>query len=152
MPSVHPRCNQHGLVAPDGMCVLCRKQASSGPPPQQPDASVVVPPAAAAAAAEPAPESTDKYAAFLVGVALVTMAATYMLDATRLKELAASAQQAQRSEAQREEDAEAVRLQELVLAATQAEHQAEIAAAPAPEQAAPEREDVAQHDDHDEPQ
>lgn len=125
MPSVHPRCNQHGLVAPDGMCVLCRKQASSGPPPQQQAAPVVVPPQAA----EAAPESTDKYAALLVGVALVTMAATYMLDTTKVKELTAAHAEAQRGEAQRAEDEEAARLRDLMLVATQAEEQPEVAAA-----------------------
>jgi hypothetical protein len=120
VPSVHPRCHQHGLVAPDGMCVLCRKQASSGPPPQQQAEAVVAP----LRAAEAAPESTDKYAALLVGVALVTMAATYMLDTTKVKELTAA-----HAEAQREEDEEAARLQELMLAATRAEEQPEIAAA-----------------------
>jgi len=125
VPSVHPRCNQHGLVAPDGMCVLCRKQASSGPPPQQQIEAVVAPPRAA----ESAPESTDKYAALLVGVALVTMAATYMLDTTKVKELTAAQAQSQRTEAQREEDEEAARLQGLMYAATQAEEQPEIAAA-----------------------
>lgn len=145
MPSVHPRCNQHGLVAPDGMCVLCRKQASSGPPPQQQHEVVPAPPRAA----EPAPESTDKYAALLIGVALVTMAATYMLDTTKVKELTASHAPSQRTEAQREEDAEAARLQELVLAATQAEDQPEIAAA-AHEQAAPAL--VPSHDEDDEPE
>jgi hypothetical protein len=145
VPSVHPRCHQHGLVAPDGMCVLCRKQASSGPPPQQQAEPVVMPPRAA----EAAPESTDKYAALLVGVALVTMAATYLLDTTKVKELTASHAQTQRSEAQREEDAEAARLQELVLAATQAEDQQEIAAA-AHDQAAPELDP--RNDEDDEPQ
>lgn len=129
MPSVHPRCNQHGLVAPDGMCVLCRKQASSGPPPQQQADPVVAP----LRAAEAAPESTDKYAALLVGVALVTMAATYLLDTTKVKELTAAHAEAQRGEAQREQDEEAARLRDLALVATQTEEQPEIAAA-APDQ------------------
>ena len=30
MPSLHPRCAHHGLaVAPDGLCVLCRRQAEA---------------------------------------------------------------------------------------------------------------------------
>lgn len=32
MPSLHPRCAQHGLaVAPDGLCVLCRRQSVRAP-------------------------------------------------------------------------------------------------------------------------
>ena len=36
MPSLHPRCAQHGLaVAPDGLCVLCRRQSVGAPPAAQ---------------------------------------------------------------------------------------------------------------------
>lgn len=141
MPSVHPRCSQHSLVAPDGMCVLCRKQASSGPPRPQHEPELPAQPQAADAVAI----SADKCAALLVGVALVTMVATYVLDTSKAKEIATSQDQSQRSEIQHE-DAESARLQELVLATAQAEDQAANGAA-MPEQAAAERDSELDQDE-----
>lgn len=119
MPSVHPRCSQHSLVAPDGMCVLCRRQASSGPPAaqQQP---------AQPSAAAPREATTNQCAALLVGVALLTLATTYLIDTVKNNETAAS----QRAEAQRE-SAEMARIQALALAAAQADdYPVEAPAAP----------------------
>jgi len=121
VPSVHPRCSQHSLVAPDGMCVLCRKQASSGPPAAQTKSQ----PSAAESAARS--ESTDKFAALLVGVALVTMGTTYLLDRSKAKEIA---------ESQRVEEAETARLQQWALAAARAEEQSTRAAPARPKPAA----------------
>jgi hypothetical protein len=124
VPIDHPRCNQHGLVAPDGMCVLCRKQASSGPPAKQ-RVSVASPQPTAASTA---PESPDKFAALLVGLALMTMATTYILETARNKELASSPDATQRADAQREE-AESARLQQWLVASTRADNQPAAAVA-----------------------
>jgi hypothetical protein len=116
VPSVHPRCNQHGLVAPDGMCVLCRKQTSSAPPSQPLDLKPSLP----LRAAEALSGSTDKCAALLLFVALATMATTYMLDTTKARELAAAQAQLQHS-ASEQRQAETERMQALLLAANEIE-------------------------------
>jgi hypothetical protein len=133
VPSVHPRCNQHGLVAPDGMCVLCRK-ASSAPPSQPRELGPSLP----LKAADVLLASTDRCAALLVGVALLTMATTYVLDTAKVRELA----QLQQSEAQRQQ-AETERLQALLLAANEAE-EPPMHTPIAPEHKAPERDDARQ--------
>jgi hypothetical protein len=161
VPSVHPRCGQHGLVAPDGLCVLCRK-ASSGPPQPAPEVAVVPQPRAA----EEPQESAGKFAALLAGLALLTMAATFVLsmgapkpggprqaaalaaaptaapiepdlsdlDRSKAKDLAASLKLLELGAEERHQ-AEDDRLQQQQLAAAQAEEQRIAAAEPEPEEA-----------------
>lgn len=70
MPSLHPRCAQHGLaVAPDGLCVLCRRQRAA-PTADAPDAAYTRPLSAAA------PRQRSTSALKLAGIgALIVLAA-----------------------------------------------------------------------------
>lgn len=78
MPSLHPRCAQHGLaVGPDGLCVLCKREAGGYTQPL--------------AAAEPEPTGgTTKYIA-IAAVVLLTAAGL----AAALKLAAVSSRQSQ---------------------------------------------------------
>lgn len=111
MPSFHPRCTQHGLVAPDGMCVLCRKQASSAPPAQKPQPGTHAP----LPTVDASQRSADKFAALLVGVALVSIAATYVVESITLPETTAASEQGERRRTEIE------RAQASLLAALEAE-------------------------------
>jgi len=67
VPSLHPRCAQHGLaVAPDGLCVLCRRTSTPAASPAAQDSGYTPPMAVEPAASEASSLKLLKWGALLL--------------------------------------------------------------------------------------